>query len=227
MTYIYASDRKWAIDVFLNHRDDLSGNWLLVTTPEDLNAALINNRPDFIFFPHWSHIVSRNITERFDCVCFHMTDLPFGRGGSPLQNLIVRGVQTTKLTALKMVEQLDAGPIYKKDDLTLNGSALEIFERMSNLAIEQIKFILKHQPIPEPQKNIPAEKFIRRSPLQSKINHIDNLNDLYDYIRMLDAPGYPRAYIGLNGLTFAFENAQLDAQSKSLIASVVIKKAIN
>jgi methionyl-tRNA formyltransferase len=227
LTYIYVSNRTWAIDAFLHHRNDLPGNWLLVTTPEDLNAVLTKHRPDYIFFPHWSHIVPINITERFDCVCFHMTDLPFGRGGSPLQNLIVRGLKTTKLTALKMVEQLDAGPIYRKDDLNLDGSALEIFERMSALAIEQIKFIIERQPIPEPQKDIDTDIFTRRSHQHSKINHIDNLSDLFDYIRMLDAPGYPRAYIDMNGFTFEFEKAQLDTHSKKLSASVVIKKAVN
>ena len=113
LEYIYVSDRKWAIDAFLNHRVDLPGNWMLITTSEDLNVVLKNFNPDYIFFPHWSNIVPSNITGKFDCVCFHMTDLPFGRGGSPLQNLIVRGVKATKLTALKMVEQIDAGPIYK------------------------------------------------------------------------------------------------------------------
>ncbi len=32
----------------------------------------------------------REIFENWACVVFHMTDLPYGRGGSPLQNLIVR-----------------------------------------------------------------------------------------------------------------------------------------
>ena len=41
-----------------------------------------------------------------------MTDLPFGRGGSPLQNLIVRGYKETMLSAIKCVGEVDAGPIY-------------------------------------------------------------------------------------------------------------------
>ena len=200
---------------------------MLITTSEDLNVVLKNFNPDYIFFPHWSNIVPSNITGKFDCVCFHMTDLPFGRGGSPLQNLIVRGVEETKLSALKMVEQIDAGPIYKKDDLKLDGSALEIFERTAALIIEQIKFIVQHRPIPEPQRNINADTFTRRSELQSKINHINNLKDLYDHIRMLDAPGYPKAYIDMSGFKFEFDSAELDTEVTTLKACVVIKKAIN
>ncbi len=48
----------------------------------------------------------------FNCVVFHMTDLPFGRGGSPLQNLISRGIYKTKISAIKVVKEIDAGPIY-------------------------------------------------------------------------------------------------------------------
>ena len=227
MKYIYASHRKWSIDAFLRHRDELPGNWIMVTTPEDLNIALTKYQPEYIFFPHWSYIVPTSITEGFNCVCFHMTDLPFGRGGSPLQNLIVRGVKRTKLTALKMVEQLDAGPIYLKDNLDLNGSALEIFERMSALAIEQIKFIIEHTPIPTPQKVMDTEIFSRRSKCDSKMNGIKNLNHLYDHIRMLDAPGYPKAYIQMNGFIFEFEDAHLDTYTSKLQASVKIKKAKN
>lgn len=47
-------------------------------------------QPDYIFLPHWSYIIPREITDNWECVVFHMTDLPYGRGGSPLQNLIVR-----------------------------------------------------------------------------------------------------------------------------------------
>ena len=46
-----------------------------------------------------------------------MTDLPFGRGGSPLQNLIERGIKQTKISAIKCVKELDGGDIYLKRDL--------------------------------------------------------------------------------------------------------------
>ena len=42
--------------------------------------------PDYIFFPHWSYYIPEEITNQWECVVFHMTDLPYGRGGSPLQN---------------------------------------------------------------------------------------------------------------------------------------------
>ncbi len=40
---------------------------------------------------------------KFECVCFHMTDVPYGRGGSPLQNLIIREPQEYETDRVKNV----------------------------------------------------------------------------------------------------------------------------
>ena len=55
-----------------------------------------------------------------------MTDLPYGRGGSPLQNLILKGKKTTKITAFKMIDKIDAGPIYLKKIVTRRKSRRNI-----------------------------------------------------------------------------------------------------
>src|SRR5262249_17488018 len=70
--------------------------------------------PAWIFFPHWSWRIPRAFHERFTCVVFHMTDVPYGRGGSPLQNLIVRGHKATMISALACAEEIDAGAVYLK-----------------------------------------------------------------------------------------------------------------
>ena len=44
--------------------------------------------PHYIFFPHWSWLIPEEIYQNFECVIFHMTNLPYGRGGSPLHYLI-------------------------------------------------------------------------------------------------------------------------------------------
>lgn len=43
-----------------------------------------------------------------------MTDLPYGRGGSPLQNLIVRNHYKTKISEIRVKKEIDSGPIYLK-----------------------------------------------------------------------------------------------------------------
>src|SRR5262245_11007285 len=102
-TYVLASSTEWALSVFLKRRPKLPGRWFTVCTPEDLEdlVANLDIKVRYIFFPHWSSIVPAVITQAFECIAFHMTDLPYGRGGSPLQNLIANGATKTKITAFK------------------------------------------------------------------------------------------------------------------------------
>ena len=87
----------------------------LISQKEDFTVERIGSiSPVKIFIPHWSYIIPSAIFERYECIVFHMTDLPYGRGGSPLQNLIVRGLTATKLSALRVEVGLDTGPVYLK-----------------------------------------------------------------------------------------------------------------
>jgi len=114
---------------------------------------LLHDTLDYIFFPFWSWIIPPEIYEVWECIGFHMTDLPFGRGGSPLQNLIIRGHKTTKISAFRIVRELDAGPIYLKRDFDISyGSADEIYDRALKIILEDmIPYILKHRPNSVPQ----------------------------------------------------------------------------
>ena len=99
-------------------------NVVFLTTPQELISFDFDSfPPDWIFFPHWSWIIRQHIYDNYRCVIFHMTDVPYGRGGSPLQNLIVRGHKETMLSAIKCVAELDAGPVYCKVPLSLEGTA--------------------------------------------------------------------------------------------------------
>ena len=41
----------------------------------------------------------------------HPSALPKFRGGSPIQNQIIRNIKNSKVTLFKMNEKIDAGPI--------------------------------------------------------------------------------------------------------------------
>ena len=150
-----------------------------------------------------------------------MTDLPFGRGGSPLQNLIVRGFTETKICALKCSKEIDAGPIYLKRSLSLNGTAQEIYERASLIIEDMICAIVKNDIAPVEQSGDPVV-FERRRPEEGNLIHSKSIEDAYDLIRMLDADGYPHAFVEVGELVFRFRNAALD--SNGLFANVQIER---
>ena len=61
---------------------------------EDLTLSFIREfDPEYIFFIHWSWKVEKEIYENFKCIVFHTAPLPYGRGGSPIQNLILRALK--------------------------------------------------------------------------------------------------------------------------------------
>ncbi len=193
-----------------------------IRTPEELEALTRENTDaSHIFFPHWPWRIPEDTLKRFECVVFHMTDLPFGRGGSPLQNLIVRGIYETQLTALRAVDEIDAGPIYLKRPLSLHGSAEEIFLRSADLMLEMILTIWHERPQPIPQIGEPVI-FKRRTPADSDISGLTELRQVFDYIRMLDAEGYPPAFIETGNLRLEFSRASL--KPDAVLADVRITK---
>ena len=208
--FLVAAAKSWNRDIFQRTISKYQGHWSFIDSKEQLNREYLETlAPDKIFFLHWSWKVPLDILENYECICFHMTDLPYGRGGSPLQNLIVRGHKDTKLTAFRMVEDFDAGPVYLKRELSLAGSAQEIFLRASHLAAEMILPIISEQIVPHPQSG-EATQFPRRKPEQSRIPETADIVQIYDFIRMLDAEGYPRAFLNSGEMRYEFHNARLD-----------------
>jgi methionyl-tRNA formyltransferase len=176
---------------------------------EDLTfTALGKIKPIFVFFPHWSWLIPEDVYSSFDCVIFHMTDLTYGRGGSPLQNLIAGGNSATMLSAFKCVKELDAGPLYLKRPLSLAGTAEKILQEAAYLTEKMIVEIVEKRPLLQPQKGEVVE-FKRRRPEDGNLSALTELRQVYDHIRMLDAAGYPPAFLKAGALHFEFTGAQL------------------
>ncbi len=198
-------------------------NWFLLEDKLTFKSDYIEkNKIQSIFIPHWSFLIPKEIYKNYKCILFHMTDLPFGRGGSPLQNLIKLGFKQTKVSALRVTNEIDAGPIYLKRELDLSGSAKEIFSRTSLVIHKMIVEIIEKKIKPTPQKGNPFY-FKRRTPSQSRIEGFTSINELYNHIRMLDCEGYPKAYFEIDDLVLEFENANLKDE-KNITANVRIFK---
>lgn len=180
------------------------------TKKEELTVENLETyQPDIVFFPHWSYFIPEEITKRWNCVVFHMTDLPYGRGGSPLQNLIVRGHKDTMLSAIQVTKEIDAGAVYMKKPLSLTGTAQEIYERASKIIFEEmIPEFIKEVPKPKEQKG-EVVVFQRRKPEDGEIKEDMSLETMFDYIRMLDAEGYPNAYIEFGDYRLELKQAEL------------------
>ena len=206
MKFIIITKKKWDLNNFKN----LSKNILVL---DDINLVKIKRiKPKIIFFIHWSKFVSQNIFKKYLCIQFHASNLPKGRGGSPIQNQIMLKVNKTKISAFKISEILDSGPICLQDNLSLKGNAIDILRRMETKSIQMIKKIVKKKILVFKEQKGKPSFFQRRKPSESKINvnKTRTINKLYDFLRMLDAPGYPNAFIKLNKFKFIFNDIKIN-----------------
>ncbi|MEK7463475.1 MAG: formyltransferase family protein [Patescibacteria group bacterium] len=196
----------------------------LITSPEKLTLEYLRKlNPRYIFFPHWSWMIPKEIYDNFECVVFHSANLPFGRGGSPIQNHIIRGIYDIQVCALKVTAEVDAGSVYMREPVNIKtGSAEEILKRISAISFKMIEKIVRLRPISKPQHG-KVVVWKRRKPEESRIPELLGGRKLYDFIRMLDADGYPRAFIESNGWRYEFHDAILNGKG-DVSAKVSIKK---
>ena len=126
----------------------------------------------------------------------HPSKLPKDRGGSPIQNQIIRGEKNSAVTLFLMNEKMDAGPIVFQEPMSLSGSLDDIFNRIEELGYKGTIQYLSN-PI-EGYKQIEEEAtyFSRRTEKDGEIT-LEELNEQssennFKKIRMLQ-DAYPNA----------------------------------
>ena len=206
LNVVFCGYRHWAKETFRALESHPNVNVKFVIGSREEFLQLVNNisskEIDVIVLLGWSWFVETKILNNFQCVGIHPSDLPSYRGGSPLQNQIVRGVRTTKTSLMSLSsEKMDAGDIWFKEDLDLAGDNMEeIFE---NLIVSSKKLLTKffdQYPNIKPTKQVleHGAYFKRRQPSESRLAASDFANkspeELYNFIRCLTDP-YPNAYL--------------------------------
>ena len=215
-----ASSKSW----FKLHDDIAEGH--NVTFIDDYTVLspcyLETLKPDIIFFPHWNWKVGPEIHKNYHCIVFHTAPLPYGRGGSPIQNLILEGHEYVPVCALQMTDDMDAGAIYASRLISLEGRLRDIFKRINDsvnqLIADLVSGVLPH---PVPQKGEP-HYFKRRSDTDNQIPEDIDLKQIFDRIRMLDDESYPRSFITHGDYRIEFSDAEFDGNK--IIASCSIHK---
>ena len=219
--YLIATIKSWNIHNYLKlKKKDMRNNWYIVSDKIELKEKLDSIRPEKIFFPHWSWIIPKNIYKSYDCIVFHATDLPFGRGGSPIGNLLERGIYNTKISAIKVDEGTDTGPIYLKKEIDISkGNINDILKKCSDIIFNfMIPYIIENNPMPKEQRG-KVVTFKRRTPEMSNMlkANIRTKRTIYDFIRMLDGEGYPRAFIPLKNGKIELYEAKIDEKQNRTI----------
>lgn len=205
MKIVIASSKPW---FFISEKIRKKNQILFIKNKSDLTIRKISNfNPDLIFFPHWHWIVPNQIHEKYNCILFHTAPLPFGKGGSPIQNLILLGYESSPVCALKMTSKLDSGPIYGEKNLSLDGPLSKILQRLNEIVNEFIFELIDFLPEPKNQK---GKEFIfkRKSKKDNLIPAEVSMKDFFNRIRMLDDISYPSSYIKYGDFIIEFKDSK-------------------
>lgn len=223
--------KKILLVVVNNYFDDLKKKLLnykifFVKKKNKLNLKIIKKiNPDYIFVPHWHWKIDDKITQNYNCIGFHCAPLPYGRGGSPIQNLIIRGFKKTQVCSFKINNKFDAGDIYLKNSMSLSGNGNELFIKLYKIIKKQIFSLLKKMPNPKKQVG-KAVFFRRRKPEESRLNFDQKITKIYDFIRMLDVnfKNFPKAFFLGGKYKIELTEPQLKKKKKVLIGKFRLLK---
>lgn len=199
----YLDDAKSAL------RDRNLSVKLFETLHELENYIATDPTLDCIFFPHFSSMVHKDIYSKYRCIGFHTGDLPRDRGGSPIQNKILKMEYSTTVSAFEITEKVDSGPIYAQCPIDLSeGTIEEILRKISLTTSSLMREIIEGNLKPYAQKGTPTYHQ-RLTPADSIIPiDIVSARNLYDRIRMVDGLDYPRAYLEWGKFKVTLTNAQ-------------------
>src|SRR5438105_2551411 len=93
------------------------------------------------------------------CINVHFSLLPKYRGAAPVNWAIVNGESETGVTTMKIVEELDAGPILlqQSTDIQEDETAPELMLRLADIGADLISKTLKNLTEIEPKPQIIKE----------------------------------------------------------------------
>ena len=80
--------RSWALEIYRNLRNQKKIKFLFL--PKENTKKILKLKPDYILFYGWSWKVKKNLINTNKCIMLHPSMLPKFRGGSPIQNQIIR-----------------------------------------------------------------------------------------------------------------------------------------
>jgi methionyl-tRNA formyltransferase len=146
-------------------------------------------------------IFKRLDLNRFNLVV-HESDLPKGKGWSPVSWQILEGRKKIPITLFEAARSVDSGVIYLKEYIYLDGTELlSKIKQMQGIATQNIilKF-LEQMPVGLEQEG-DSTFYPRRTDKDSELDISKSLDDQFNLLRICDNERYP-AFFRKNGIQY-------------------------
>lgn len=134
----------------------------------------------------------------------HESDLPKGKGWSPVTWQILEGQKIIPVTLFEAVEGVDAGPIYLQENIEFNGLELidEIRFKQGEKTIElAYNFVKNYRGIKSKSQEGESTFYKRRRPEDSRIDIEKSVREQFNLLRVCDNERYP-AFFEIDGQRF-------------------------
>ena len=162
------------------------------------------SKGDFCFMLSCSRIVKANILKRnVHNLVVHESDLPKGKGWSPLSWQVLEGKSSIPVTLFEAQEEIDGGVIYLQDYIELDGDELvnELREKQAIATLDICRKFMNQYPSilnSAETQNGESSFYPKRNSVDSMININKNIREQFDLLRIVDDERYP-AYFDLLG----------------------------
>lgn len=172
----------------------------LVTRVAELSGG------DLLFLISCGEIVSAELRSCYRAsLVIHASDLPAGRGWSPLVWQILEGRNVVAVSLIEAADPVDSGAVWQKLWLRFDGTELcdEINQALFAAELDLMDYALENvnRPHPQPQGETGASWYPRRCPEDSKLDPQRSLAEQFDLLRVADPDRYP-AYFEYRGASY-------------------------
>jgi len=162
---------------------------------------------DLCFYLSYGRIVGSGIREKYrNNLVIHASNLPKGRGWSPISWLILDGQHQFTVTLFEALNDVDAGPIYAQRNFELRNTELidewrnELAEVIMKLAGEFVARYPDSVGASRPQEG-ESTYYEKRGPKDSELNIDKTLQEQFNLLRIVDNERYP-AFFSYKGKEF-------------------------
>ena len=151
---------------------------------------------NFCFYLSYEQIVHTNILSQFrHNLVVHESELPRGKGWSPLTWQILEGKNRIPVTLFEAVEKVDSGVIYAQEWMEFEGHELidELREAQANVTLKLCKRFVENYPqiLDEAREQDGEESFYpRRLEAGSELDTMQSIEAQFDLLRVVDNQRY-------------------------------------
>jgi len=152
---------------------------------------------DLCFYLGYGRIVPPSLLARHrHNLVVHESDLPRGRGWSPLSWSVLEGASKVCVSLIEAAEKVDSGLIYAQSDINLEG--IELVDELRALQLEATlalcrRFVSGYPAslsLARPQQGEPSY-YPRRTPKDSRLDPTRSLAEQFNLLRIVDNERYP------------------------------------